>query len=40
MAIERFFTDQLGDWKRSCYCGEPRADWVGQELVLVGWVQT
>jgi aspartyl-tRNA synthetase len=40
MASERVFTDQLGDWKRSCYCGEPRADWVGQDLVLVGWVQT
>jgi aspartyl-tRNA synthetase len=40
MATERIFTDQLGDWKRSCYCGEPRADAVGRELILVGWVQT
>jgi aspartyl-tRNA synthetase len=40
MAIERVFDDQLGDWKRSCYCGEPRAEAVGQELVLTGWVHT
>jgi aspartyl-tRNA synthetase len=40
MATERAFTDQLGDWKRSCYCGEPRAGAVGRELTLVGWVRT
>jgi aspartyl-tRNA synthetase len=40
MANERVFSDQLGDWKRSCYCGEPRSDAVGRELTLVGWVQT
>ena len=40
MAIERVFDDQLGDWKRSCYCGEPRAETVGRELVLTGWVHT
>ncbi|HEX6439230.1 MAG TPA: aspartate--tRNA ligase [Candidatus Binatia bacterium] len=40
MAIERVFCDQLGDWKRSCYCGEPRAGAVGRELVLTGWVHT
>ncbi|HEX6176164.1 MAG TPA: aspartate--tRNA ligase, partial [Candidatus Binatia bacterium] len=40
MAIERVFDDQLGDWKRSCYCGEPRAEAVGRELVLTGWVHT
>jgi aspartyl-tRNA synthetase len=40
MAIERVFSDQLGDWKRSCYCGEPRAELVGQELILTGWVHT
>ena len=26
---ERVFSDQLGDWKRSCYCGDVRADAVG-----------
>ena len=31
---ERVFSDQLGDWKRSCYCGEPRADAVDNELTL------
>jgi aspartyl-tRNA synthetase len=38
--MERVFTDQLGDWKRSCYCGEPRLNLVGSEFTLVGWVQT
>ncbi len=28
----------LGDWKRSCYCGEPRPSQVGQELTVMGWV--
>ncbi|MBI3245601.1 MAG: aspartate--tRNA ligase [Deltaproteobacteria bacterium] len=28
----------LGDWKRSCYCGEPRPIQVGQELTVMGWV--
>jgi aspartyl-tRNA synthetase len=40
MAIERVFGDQLGDWKRSCYCGEPRAEAVGRDFVLTGWVHT
>jgi aspartyl-tRNA synthetase len=40
VAPERVFTDTLGDWKRSSYCGEPRLDSVGRELILVGWVQT
>ncbi|MBI2088274.1 MAG: aspartate--tRNA ligase [Deltaproteobacteria bacterium] len=37
--MERIFADQLGDWKRTCYCGEPRRSSVGQEMVLAGWVQ-
>src|SRR5918999_4916711 len=40
MAMERVFGDQLGDWKRSCYCGEPRAEAVGRDLILTGWVHT
>ena len=40
MATERVFSDQWGDWKRSCYCGEPRAAAVGQEMTLVGWVHS
>ncbi|HEU4342361.1 MAG TPA: aspartate--tRNA ligase [Candidatus Binatia bacterium] len=40
MATERVFSDSLGGWRRSCYCGEPRAEAVGRELTLVGWVQT
>jgi aspartyl-tRNA synthetase len=40
MATERVFNDPLGDWKRSCYCGEPRGNAVGQELTLAGWVRT
>ena len=37
--MDRVVSDPLGDWKRSCYCGEPRPSWVGRELVLAGWVQ-
>jgi aspartyl-tRNA synthetase len=40
MATERVFSDPLGNWKRSCYCGEPRAEAVGRELILAGWVRT
>jgi len=38
--MDRVFAEPLGDWKRSCYCGEPRLDAVGRELTLFGWVQT
>lgn len=31
--------ESLGSWKRSCYCGDPRIESVGRELVLMGWVQ-
>jgi aspartyl-tRNA synthetase len=37
--MERVFADPLGNWKRSCYCGEPRVDDVDLELILAGWVQ-
>jgi aspartyl-tRNA synthetase len=37
---ERVFNDQLGDWKRTCYCGEARADAVGNEMTLTGWVHS
>ena len=37
---ERVFNDPLGDWKRSFYCGEARADAVGKELFLAGWVHS
>jgi aspartyl-tRNA synthetase len=40
MATERAFSDPLGDWKRSCYCGAPRAADVGGELTLAGWVNS
>ena len=30
--------ESLHDWKRSCYCGDPRATQVGQELTVMGWV--
>jgi aspartyl-tRNA synthetase len=40
MATERVFNDQLGDWQRSVYCGEPRADSVGKEMKLAGWVHS
>ncbi|MEX0805788.1 MAG: aspartate--tRNA ligase [Candidatus Binatia bacterium] len=38
--MERVFSDQLGSWKRSCYCAEPRLEAVGRELILAGWVHT
>ncbi len=37
-STERVFSDPLGDWKRSCQCGEPRVTVVGKELILMGWV--
>jgi len=37
--MDRNFTDHLGDWKRSFYCGEVRADSVGRELTFLGWTQ-
>jgi aspartyl-tRNA synthetase len=37
--MERVFSDHLGEWKRSCYCGEPRPDAVGGEFILLGWAQ-
>jgi aspartyl-tRNA synthetase len=40
MATERAFSDQLGDWQRSLYCGEPKADAVGKPMTLVGWVHS
>jgi len=38
-STERNFSDPLGDWKRSYYCGYPRVGSVGRELVLMGWAQ-
>src|SRR6185436_8472622 len=40
LMAERVFNDPLGDWKRSCYCGEPRAQRVGEEMTLAGWVHS
>ncbi|MFQ5328961.1 MAG: aspartate--tRNA ligase [Thermodesulfobacteriota bacterium] len=31
--------EQLGDWKRSAYCGDITADSIDTEIVLMGWVQ-
>ena len=31
--------DILGDWKRSHYCGDISAADIGQEVILMGWVQ-
>ena len=32
--------ESLGDWQRSCYCGEPRVTQVGQPLTVMGWVHS
>jgi aspartyl-tRNA synthetase len=37
---ERVFNDPLGDWKRTCYCGEARPVSVGKEMILTGWVHS
>jgi aspartyl-tRNA synthetase len=37
---ERVFSDPLGDWKRTCYCGEARPVSVGKEMTLTGWVHS
>src|SRR5258706_11110858 len=37
---ERVFSDQWGDWQRSCYCGEVRPSSVDKELTLAGWVHS
>jgi aspartyl-tRNA synthetase len=38
-SMERALGDALGDWKRSCYCGDSDVGAVGRELVLMGWAQ-
>ena len=40
MAVERVFSDHLGDWKRTSYCGEVRVTSVGNEMTLLGWVRS
>lgn len=32
--------DHMGDWKRTDYCGTPRAGDIGRSVVLMGWVQS
>ncbi|MGH7893001.1 MAG: OB-fold nucleic acid binding domain-containing protein, partial [Thermodesulfobacteriota bacterium] len=32
--------EHMGDWKRTDYCGVPRAKDIGRSVVLMGWVQS
>ncbi len=38
--IENIQIDSLGDWKRTHDCGSLRAEDVGQEALLMGWVNS
>ncbi|HUU80459.1 MAG TPA: aspartate--tRNA ligase, partial [Acidobacteriota bacterium] len=38
--IENMEIDSLGDWKRTHDCGSLRAEDVGQEALLMGWVHS
>jgi aspartyl-tRNA synthetase len=31
--------ENLGNWKRSCYCGDLTAQGIGSDVTLMGWVQ-
>ncbi len=31
--------ESLGNWKRTCYCGEVRPEMTGRPVILMGWVQ-
>jgi len=32
--------EHLGDWTRTDYCGDLRAEDIGRDVVLMGWVQS